>query len=190
MTSSARSPSPPAVESLLCRGKTFFEFVDPVQEVEVELARSGAAVVFDHVAPAIRRAQRRVFRLAREALLVDVDRDHRVETQELKVGEVVPRERLSAQVSHDAAKTPESPGPAAHALEVGEFDPEGIADRHVLDRASSGNQRAHLTSGIARNRRELPCELLRNQPVARDSALVQVSELAQLTGLEAVCPTV
>ena len=119
-----------------------------------------------------------------------MNRNHRVEAKQLEIGEIVARERLAAQMRHDTAQPAKAARTPAHTLEVRQLDAERIAHRDVFDRTVPGDQRADLPTRLARNLGELARELLRNQPVARNPALIEVAELAQLTGLEAVCLTV
>jgi hypothetical protein len=93
-------------------------------------------------------------------VVIDANRHHRVETQELQVGEVVAREGLVVQVGVNAPKSPEASRTSAHALEVGKLDPERIPDGHVLDVTRPVDQRADLSADLEGDLRELPGELL------------------------------
>ena len=97
---------------------------------------------------------------------------------------------LAAQVGVDAAQAAEAPRARAHALEVGQRDRERVAHHHVLDASAAPEQHAHLPPALERELGELARELLRDQAIARELALVQVLEATELAGFQSVGLTV
>ena len=91
--------------------------------------------------------------LARPARGVDGDRRYSIEPQQREVGEVVPGQRLAAQVGVDEPKAAEPARSAAHTADVGQHDLRRIADEHVLDRAAPIDQHADLAVELARSAR-------------------------------------
>ncbi|HSF18307.1 MAG TPA: hypothetical protein VLK65_22420 [Vicinamibacteria bacterium] len=83
-----------------------------------------------------------------------------------------------------AAKAAKAAFGDAQPLQVGEHDLARIADDDPLHLALAVDENADLSANPARNLGELPCEIVSQQLVRRESPLVQLFELPPFTGPE------
>ena len=139
----------------------------------VEVARAG-----------VERQERRQVHLAGQAVLARDDGGNGIEPQQHEVGEVVAGERLVLEMRVHQAETAQAQLAGAGAADVGQNELASVADDDVLDLAAAVEQHAELSPDLARQFRQMPGELGRNQLSLLHSAAPGGEQSPGLTGLQ------
>ncbi len=90
------------------------------------------------------------------------DRRHEIQPQQRQVDQVVPGQRLVAQVGVHQTKPAEAPAPRAQTADLRQVDARGIPHEDVLDLAAPVDQDADLPLDLARDRAEIRRQLGRS----------------------------
>ena len=165
-------------------GELFLARSDEGAEVEVEQRRRRRLEVLDRGIVGVGGTQRRGVGQAGEPIGQRRDRDHRIESQEREVGEIVAGERLGAQMGVDAAQSAQAPAPGAHPAPIRQLDRARVAHHHVGDGAGPIDQHADLAPGLAGQLGEVPREFLGDQAIGRNLPPEEAFELSDLAGLQ------
>jgi hypothetical protein len=123
---------------------------------------------------------------SREALRVDRDRGDEIEAQQGEVRKIVLREQFAVEVRVHEADTPKTRDARARSLDVRDLDRRRVADDDLVYVAAPIDENSDLPTDLVRDLGELARELLRNDAVRRDSAIVEFFETAYLVRLEAL----
>lgn len=110
---------------------------------------------------------------AREPVQAGLHDHDRVQPEKREVGEVVLRDRLAAQMRVDQAQTAKALHRAPATPKFGDEELVGVANEHPLDTATSVEQQAHLSAGLARELRHPSRELGADELFGRDATFRQ-----------------
>ena len=165
-------------------GEIVLELGDEIDEVHVDLARRRGIHELPGIGPGVAVRRGREIGGADEpgeAVFTRLDRRHRIEAEQNQIRQVVPRQRLLAEMGVEAAKPAEPPLRHALPLQVGKDDLPRVADSDPLDFALAVDQDPHLAPDVSRDLRELAGELLGDEGAGRKPPLVELLEPVPLS---------
>ncbi len=122
--------------------------------------------------------------LAGEAVLLDLERRHRVETQERQVGVVVAGERFAAQVGVHEPQPAQAVRTGAGAPDVGEGELAGVADHHPLHVPLAVEEHADLAVRLPGDLGEVARQLGRDHLPGVDPAAIGAAKGVELALLQ------
>ena len=112
-------------------------------------------------------------------------RRHQVQPQQRQVDQVVPGQRLVAQVGVHQPQAPEPPPAGAQAPELGDVDARGITDEYVFDLAPPADQHPHLPLQLPGQPTHVARQLVRQHLAGVDPPPVDALQRLGLAGLQA-----
>jgi hypothetical protein len=103
----------------------------------------------------------------RQSLLGNTDADHRIQSQNPEIRQVVPGQSFAGEMGMDATEPSEAPAPRPQSAPIGQFDGPGVADHHVLYVAAPIRENSDLAPDLAADLGELASEFLAEEPIGR-----------------------
>ena len=117
---------------------------------------------------------------AGEAVVAHFDRADEIEAQKRQVGQVVGAEFLPGQVGVDQSEPLEAAGGAAEAVQRWDENVVMQADDDIGDLAPAGDQEADLAVDLAGDLRDLPGQLVGDDPLRRDAPPAELPDAPYL----------
>ena len=122
--------------------------------------------------------------LAGEAVLLDLERRHRVEPQQRQVGVIVAGERLAAQVGVHEPQAAQAMAAGPGAPHVGQGELAGVADHHPLHVPLAVEEHADLAVRLPGDLGEVTRQLGGDHLPGVDAAAVGAAEGVELALLQ------
>jgi hypothetical protein len=120
----------------------------------------------------------------RQAALVHRDRDHRIESQQCEVGQVVAVEAFAAKVSVNATQSAKATAAGPQSAPVGKFDRLRSPAHHVGHFAAAVDENADLAADFETDLREFASEFVADDALGRNPASGESFQSANLAGFE------
>jgi hypothetical protein len=120
---------------------------------------------------------------ARQAVGLDLDRDHHIQTENGEVIKVVLVERLGTEVGMHTAQSLETTHTLTDAFKRWDLETPGIAHHDRFDGAMAADQKSDLAFDFAREFGEVARQFLRDDAFWRETTAIQMFEASKLAWL-------
>jgi hypothetical protein len=118
-----------------------------------------------------------------KAISLDLDGHHHVQTENSQVVEVIPVERLGAEMGMHTAQALKATDALADTFKRRDLEAFGIAHHDRFDRAMAADQQSNLAFDFMREFAEIARQLLRDDAFWREATPIQVFEASKLVWL-------
>jgi hypothetical protein len=161
-----------------------FDVADPRREIDVQVRRRRGCEQLDLISTVEVGAQRSDVSQLRQTVLIHRDRDHRVETQQREVRQVVAIEAFVVKVCMNAAQPAKATAASSQSTPVGEFDRLRTSAHHVSHSAAAIDENSDLAADLETDLREFASEFVADDALDRNAAPGEPLQPAYLAGLE------